>query len=226
MAQNNTGYMDPSKPPQYQGVPTMGPTGMMNAPPPPPNSMISNPMQGAGDYMTPNNNGVMPGQPPLQNAFQPMAMNYQHQMANQNVNNNNLQQNMPPTWNTGITGAQQQQAQPATVNSAKVEAVKTKPPLPEEYSYLHTVLEELKTQCLNKATDPVRIKLNGELIIVIKSCLPFSNIELLSYVSDLKLLSSTLAYLLSVFLFVSLSLFSTFLSRITKLLRTISFLIN
>lgn len=37
----------------------------------------------------------------------------------------------------------------------KQEVVKEKPPLPEEYIYLQTVLEELKTQCLNVAQDAV-----------------------------------------------------------------------
>ncbi|XP_037887784.1 protein transport protein Sec31A isoform X1 [Glossina fuscipes] len=44
---------------------------------------------------------------------------------------------------------QQQQQQPLTK-----QITKEKPPLPEEYIYLQMVLEELKNQCLHKATDP------------------------------------------------------------------------
>lgn len=48
---------------------------------------------------------------------------------------------------------QHQQAPPPVV---KPEVAKEKPPLPEEYIYLQTVLEELKSQCLNVAQDAVR----------------------------------------------------------------------
>lgn len=47
---------------------------------------------------------------------------------------------------------QHQQAPPPVV---KPEVAKEKAPLPEEYIYLQTVLEELKSQCLNVAQDAV-----------------------------------------------------------------------
>lgn len=56
---------------------------------------------------------------------------------------------------------QQQQSfgyaeQPAPVQEQRQpEPVKEKPPLPEEYIYLQTVLEELKKQCLSATNDPV-----------------------------------------------------------------------
>lgn len=49
---------------------------------------------------------------------------------------------------------QQQQQTPQPSVSVAQEIVE-KPPLPEEYIYLQTVLEELKTQCINRATNPV-----------------------------------------------------------------------
>lgn len=56
---------------------------------------------------------------------------------------------------------QQQQSfgyteQPAPVQEQRQpEPVKEKPPLPEEYIYLQTVLEELKNQCLSATNDAV-----------------------------------------------------------------------
>lgn len=38
------------------------------------------------------------------------------------------------------------------------EPPKPKAPLPEEFIYLQTVLEELRTQCIQTATNPVRSK--------------------------------------------------------------------
>lgn len=149
---NNTGYMDPSKPPLYQGAPPMA-GNMMTAPPP--NAITNNPMIGGGDYLNPHSNVGVQGQAPMQTTFQSMAMNYQNTTAAgmMKTNNSNLQQNAQ-TWNPGASPA------PPTINnnSANTIVPKTKPPLPEEYSYLHTVLEELKTQCLNKTTDPVSIQ--------------------------------------------------------------------
>ncbi|XP_070494385.1 protein transport protein Sec31A isoform X3 [Chironomus tepperi] len=49
---------------------------------------------------------------------------------------------------------QQQQQQEMPVKPPVQEVVKEKPPLPEEFIYLQTVLEELKTQCINRATNP------------------------------------------------------------------------
>lgn len=46
--------------------------------------------------------------------------------------------------------------QPApTARIASPEPPKVKAPIPEEYVYLQTVLNELKTQCSNTATNPV-----------------------------------------------------------------------
>lgn len=45
---------------------------------------------------------------------------------------------------------QDAQSPPPTVHE-----VKEKAPLPEEFIYLQTVLEELKTQCISRATNPV-----------------------------------------------------------------------
>lgn len=46
--------------------------------------------------------------------------------------------------------------QPAPVSEQRQpEPPKEKPPLPEEYIYLQTVLEELKNQCLAATNDPV-----------------------------------------------------------------------
>lgn len=68
------------------------------------------------------------------------------------------------TWQTqptqGMMGgypdqsAEQQQTQ---LSHRQPEPPKEKPPLPEEYIYLETVLEELKTNCLNAANDPVSL---------------------------------------------------------------------
>lgn len=73
---------------------------------------------------------------PQTNFSQPQQMNFR-------------QQAIPDAY-----AAQAQEAQ----MPVKQEVPKEKPPLPEEYIYMQTVLEELKTQCINAATDPVRVR--------------------------------------------------------------------
>lgn len=76
---------------------------------------------------------------------------------------------MPPTsfppqtqtFQTQLPNAQQQQqqfTQPAQQPQAVApEPVKQKPPLPEEYIYMQTVFNELRTQCCNATSNPVSI---------------------------------------------------------------------
>ncbi|XP_017468376.1 PREDICTED: protein transport protein Sec31A isoform X2 [Rhagoletis zephyria] len=133
--QNQNGYMDPYN--QYQNP------GM----PPPPtssNSNLLNPMQGAGPgaYYNPTqaqNNNMPTQQFPQQINFQTSAIPQQQQQQQQPWNTQ--------TQNMGYT------EQPAPVQR-EPEPPKEKPPLPEEYIYLQTVLEELKNQCLAVTTDP------------------------------------------------------------------------
>ncbi|XP_030387953.1 protein transport protein Sec31A isoform X2 [Scaptodrosophila lebanonensis] len=91
------------------------------------------------------------------------------------VNNNSQQQTFPapqqqqPNFQTSAIQNQQQQWQgqqhqqtigytehPAPIQQQQRQAPppKEKPPLPEEYIYLQTVLEELKKQCLSATQDP------------------------------------------------------------------------
>lgn len=52
---------------------------------------------------------------------------------------------------------QQQQVQPPPRQTPTPEPPKPKQPLPEEYMYLQTVFNELRTQCINNASNPVCI---------------------------------------------------------------------
>ncbi|XP_054741093.1 protein transport protein Sec31A isoform X2 [Anastrepha obliqua] len=129
--QNQNGYREPYG--QYQN------TGM----PPPPttaNSSIPNQSQaaGTGGYYNPSlqQNNNLPTQ-----QFQPQ-MNFQASAIPQQQQSWNVQQQ-----NVGYT----EQAAPV---HRQPEPPKEKPPLPEEYIYLQTVLEELKNQCLAVTTDP------------------------------------------------------------------------
>lgn len=79
------------------------------------------------------------------------------------------QQQLPSTqtFQTQLPNAQQhhhqQQQQQQTVQPAQVaspEPVKQKPPLPEEFIYLQTVLNELRTQCSNSTANPVSINVH------------------------------------------------------------------
>lgn len=67
-------------------------------------------------------------------------------------------QQQTQTFQTQLPGAQPQQfAQPPQqAHTPAPEPVKQKPPLPEEYMYLQTVLNELRTQCSNATNNPVR----------------------------------------------------------------------
>lgn len=72
----------------------------------------------------------------------------QQQQVPQQVNYQNFQQTFP--------GQQQQPQQTFSPPPMPVpEPPKQKLPIPEEFIYMQTVLEELKTQCINSAGNPV-----------------------------------------------------------------------
>lgn len=70
-----------------------------------------------------------------------------------------LQPQQPPAANFMHPTFHPQPVAPATNQPAVVrqtpEPPKPKAPLPEEFVYLQTVLEELRTQCIQTATNPV-----------------------------------------------------------------------
>lgn len=116
------------------------------------------PMGGGGSYYNPATAMQNNNMPPTQ------AMNFQTSAIGGPV------QQGPPTWQTQPTQSmggggsagiyadpnqQQQQQQSSLQSQRQPEQPKQKPPLPEEYIYLQTVLEELKTSCLNSTNDPV-----------------------------------------------------------------------
>ncbi|KAH8277557.1 hypothetical protein KR018_000691 [Drosophila ironensis] len=126
--QNQNGYMDPN---QYQNAPPSG--GALNT------------------YYSPaafNNNAQQLQQ--QQPYFQPQQQSLNVQQPG------NLSQGAPMQQNW--QGGQQTigyTEQPAPIQQQRVpEPPKEKPPLPEEYIYLQTVLEELKNRCLSATNDP------------------------------------------------------------------------
>uniref|UniRef100_A0A1I8PBV5 Protein transport protein Sec31A n=1 Tax=Stomoxys calcitrans TaxID=35570 RepID=A0A1I8PBV5_STOCA len=143
--QNQNGYMDPNAHYQQGALPPGMP------PPPQPHNVLNPtqpPMTGGTAFYNPamqNNNVPAPVQP----------MNFQTSA---------ISQQQAPQWQTQPTQAmgggymdpsQQQQQQQSTLQPQRqAEPPKQKPPLPEEYIYLQTVLEELKTNCLNATNDP------------------------------------------------------------------------
>lgn len=70
-------------------------------------------------------------------------------------------------FNSFVSGSQQQFVPYAedAIHPPPVEeeTQKQKPPLPEEFIYLQTVFDELKTQCSIKATNPVSLSINHTL---------------------------------------------------------------
>lgn len=136
---------------------------MPGMPPPPPTSQAGQqqtnilnptqpPMMGAGSYYNPatqvqNNN--LPNQPMNMN-FQTSAIPTQ-QPQTQSWQNNAAQQGM-----MGYPDQSSNKQPQSQMSNRQPEPPKEKPPLPEEYIYLQTVLEELKTNCLNAANDPVK----------------------------------------------------------------------
>uniref|UniRef100_A0A0A1X6V3 Protein transport protein Sec31A n=1 Tax=Zeugodacus cucurbitae TaxID=28588 RepID=A0A0A1X6V3_ZEUCU len=131
--QNQNGYTDPYT--QYQN-PSM-------PPPPTANSNIPTNLQpndpvGYYNSALPPNNNLPTQQFTQQLNFQTSAISQQQQQQ---------QPWNPQPQNVGYT------EQPAPVQR-QPEPVKEKPPLPEEYIYLQTVLEELKNQCLAVSSDP------------------------------------------------------------------------
>lgn len=126
----------------------------------PPSNNIMNPiMPGQNQYD--QSYGTAAQSPSQMQSTAPMSiMNptnfYQPQQQQQMQDNSNLinYQNF-----NSFVGApqQQQQKQEMPVQPAIQEVVNEKSPLPEEFIYLQTVLEELKTQCINRATNPVSL---------------------------------------------------------------------
>lgn len=78
--------------------------------------------------------------PAANDIFQPQFQANVNQSSPQSFQTN-YQQNVP----------QQQMSPPPPV----LEVPKAKAPIPEEYVYMQTVFNELKTQCINAATNPV-----------------------------------------------------------------------
>ncbi|XP_065370219.1 protein transport protein Sec31A [Calliphora vicina] len=145
--QNQNGYMDPNAHYQQGGMPPpTSQTGVQQQ------ANILNPSQppmmsgGGGSYYNPQmqQNNNLPNQPMN---FQTSAIPSQQQQHTQSWQNQSTQQ--------GMMGYPDHSAQPQPqINPRQPEPPKEKPPLPEEYIYLQTVLEELKTNCLNAANDP------------------------------------------------------------------------
>ncbi|KAL7738316.1 hypothetical protein ACLKA6_006644 [Drosophila palustris] len=121
------------------------------------------PNQNQNSYMDPNQyqNAPPPGNSGFYNPAannNPQAFSPQQQQPQQM----NFQTSAVPNQQTQYWPGQQQQQQsfgyteqPAPIQEQrKPEPPKEKPPLPEEYIYLQTVLEELKNQCLSATNDP------------------------------------------------------------------------
>jgi len=127
---------------------------------PPSNNMMNPGMPGQNQYD--QSYGTAAQSPSQMQSTAPMSiMNptnfYQPQQQQQQMQDNS---NMINYQNfNSFVGApqQQQQKQEMPVQPAIQEVVNEKSPLPEEFIYLQTVLEELKTQCINRATNPVRL---------------------------------------------------------------------
>ncbi|XP_034105544.1 protein transport protein Sec31A isoform X1 [Drosophila albomicans] len=122
------------------------------------------PNQNQNNYMDPNQ--YQQNAPPTGNTafYNPAANNNQQAFPPQQQLNfqasavpNQQQQQQPQQY---WPGQPQQQSfgyteQPAPIQEQRQpEPPKEKPPLPEEYIYLQTVLEELKNQCLSATNDP------------------------------------------------------------------------
>lgn len=113
-------------------------------------------MYGAGPYAPMNPaQSAMPNVPPTSGT--PTPQNYQQPPAANQLNNyQNFQTGPPAQQNQQFVQPQQQATQPP-IQQARVATPKAKLPLPEEFIYLQTVLEELKTQCINSASNPVSL---------------------------------------------------------------------
>ncbi|KAG5677808.1 hypothetical protein PVAND_007535 [Polypedilum vanderplanki] len=137
---------------------------------------IMHPIFGSADVTpvpqvpTANNNVMTPGMP-LQNQYNQNYMIPQATVNPMNMNTGSFypspQQQQPvqevqdpnnlinySNFNNFASVQTQMQPQQSQSPQPSVPAVREKPPLPEEYIYLQTVLDELKTQCINRATNP------------------------------------------------------------------------
>ncbi|EDV98408.1 protein transport protein Sec31A [Drosophila grimshawi] len=125
--------------PLYGVDPNQNPNSYMD-----PNQYQSVPPVAAASYYNPAANNNPQGFPQQQ-----QQMNFQQQQQQQQPQQYWPGQQQQPQQTFGYT------EQPATIQEQrKPEPPKEKPPLPEEYIYLQTVLEELKNQCLSSTNDP------------------------------------------------------------------------
>lgn len=102
--------------------------------------------------------------------YQPQQQQQQQQSSQEVQDPNNLiNYSNFNNFAGGHAQMQPQQSQsPQPSVQSPVQEIREKPPLPEEYIYLQTVLEELKTQCINRATNPVSSNISMKIFIYFK----------------------------------------------------------
>lgn len=130
-------------------------------------NIITHPLYGVDPNQNQNQNGYgdLSGG---QYATSPPNASYQGSFMTPQLSQQQPTNQLPPsgyqqqtqTFQTQLSSGQQQQftqpTQQAQAPPPAPEPVKQKPPLPEEYMYLQTVLNELRTQCSNATNNPVR----------------------------------------------------------------------
>lgn len=72
----------------------------------------------------------------------------------------NVSQQLGQPFQTTLPNAQPPQSVPLSRPEPTPELIKQKSPLPEEYIYLQTVFNELRSQCAQAASNPVSIAVN------------------------------------------------------------------
>ncbi|XP_055849140.1 protein transport protein Sec31A [Episyrphus balteatus] len=158
--QQNPIQRNPTPPPGWNDPPALKSNKQQIKKMEPSGSAITHPLFGIdpnqNGYLDPNafyQNQVMPPQASINQLSPQMPYNVIQQ-------NNNLQpthSNFPTTPAANLTMYQQHtgyQELPAPVQQRVLETPLEKPTLPEEFIYMQTLFEELKTQCLAEASDP------------------------------------------------------------------------
>lgn len=73
----------------------------------------------------------------------------------------NVPQQFGQSFQTSLPNAQPPQSVPQSRPEPTPELIKQKSPLPEEYIYLQTVFNELRSQCAQTASNPVSLTVNN-----------------------------------------------------------------
>lgn len=124
------------------------------------NQNLNQNQNGYNDASVPQH-GFAYGNAPPNVPYQGTFMNPNQQQMG--MSSPNAPQQLGQTFQTTLPNAQPPQGVPQSRPEPTPELIKQKSPLPEEYIYLQTVFNELRTHCAQTASNPVSVPCNNSI---------------------------------------------------------------